>query len=146
MYPVMLSLHVLAATIWTGGHLVLFFGILLPSLRTRNVAPVREFENRYEKIGIPALFVLIATGLWLSSQQAPFAAWFGLSSPISRTIVTKLSLLFLTVVLAAHARLRIIPKLNPKNFPALAGHITAVTLLSVLFVLTGLWNRFGGLI
>ncbi len=55
-------------------------------------------------------------------------------------------LLLLTVMLAIHARLRLIPNLNAQNLPVLAGHVIGVTVLAVLFVLVGVGFRTGGLL
>ena len=146
MYPAILALHLVAATIWTGGHIVLFFAVLIPALKTRNPAKITEFENGFEKIGIPALVTLVITGIWLAWRQAPdLSLWFTFSTAISRTVSLKLSLLFITVVLALHARLRIIPSLSAKTMNSLAIHITLVTLIAILFALTGVMHRFGGI-
>ncbi len=146
MYHILLAIHLLAATIWTGGHLVLFFGFLLPALRRKDVAIVTSFESRYEKIGIPALLLLVVTGLWLAWLQMPdLSLWFSLKSVISRTVTLKLTLLLATAALALHARLGIIPTLSPQSLPQLTGHVFFVTVFAVLFALAGLWQRFGGL-
>lgn len=146
MYKLTIAIHLIAATIWTGGHLVLFFAVLLPALRTRDHTRITAFEQHFEKIGIPALLALVITGVLMALEQAgSFAAWFSLATPISRTVVLKLSLLLFTVILALHARLSIIPRLNEKTLNSLAVHITLVTLIAVLFALTGVLHRFGGI-
>ena len=57
----------------------------------------------------------------------------------------KLVLLAATLLVAAHARLRVIPTLSARTLPLMAWHVAAVTLLSVGFVLTGIAFRYGGL-
>ena len=44
-------------------------------------------------------------------------------------------------VLAAHARLRVIPRLQAATLPLMAAHVAAVTVLSVLFVAAGISLR-----
>ena len=61
MYGAILFLHILAATVWTGGHLVLAIAILPRVLRERSPAKLLEFESAYERVGIPALVVQVAT-------------------------------------------------------------------------------------
>src|SRR5581483_8582500 len=73
-------------------------------------------------------------------------AWFALDSTLSRLIATKLALLALTVALALHARLRVIPRLGADNFTVLAYHVFAVTLLSLAFLVAGVGIRTGGLV
>lgn len=146
MYGFLLLLHVLAATIWTGGHLVLAFVILPRALREKDVEGIRRFESGYERIGIPALLIQVATGLWMAHRLLPdVALWFDLSNPVSRPIAAKLALLGLTVLLAADARLRIIPRLSEKNLVSLAFHIVPVTIVAVLFVVVGVSFRTGWL-
>ncbi len=146
LHFVIVGLHVLGATVWTGGHLVLATTILPAALRARDPAILLGFEQRYEKIGMPALLLQVATGLWLAAQRVPdLAAWFAPGTPAQRSVALKLGLLALTVALAASARLRLIPHLTPERLPQLAVHVILVTLASVGFVLAGLSFRLGGI-
>jgi len=141
-----LFLHLLGATIWTGGHLVLALGVLPAALRNNDVEAIRAFENRFERIGIPALLTQVVTGVWLLTRYFPdLALLFDLHNPIARASLLKLGLLLLTVVLALDARLRIIPRLSEHNLRSLAWHIIPVTIVSVAFVYVGLRFRFGGI-
>lgn len=147
MYSIALLLHVLGATIWTGGHLVLSFCILPPALRERSPTLIRNFEQRFEKIGIPALLTQIITGLYLASLLQPDPAlWLGFSGLVSQTITLKLILLGATAALAVDARLRIIPNLTEHNLVSLAWHVIPVTVISVLFVVVGVSVRTGGVL
>lgn len=145
MYQAILSFHILAATVWTGGHIVLAAGILPGALIDNDIERIISFEAAYEKIGIPALFIQLVSGLWLAHQLIPdLSAWFEWANPMSRLIMLKLLLLLITVSLAVDARLRLIPRLTADNLTALAWHIIPVTLISILFVITGIEFRFGG--
>lgn len=140
-----LLLHLLGAILWTGGHLVLSLVILPRAMRNKDPGLILQFESGYEKIGMSALLVQIITGFWLAHRLLPdITQWFRVYDAISCLILVKITLLVLTVVLAAHARLRIIPGLEAKNLQLLAYHIIAVTILSVLFVAVGLGFRTGG--
>lgn len=143
-YYVALSLHLLGAAVWTGGHLTLALTILPSALRHQRAATVSEFEQRFERIGLPALAVQIVTGLWLADRLLGSPShWFG-SDPVARVVQLKLGLLALTLGLAVHARLRVIPKLSDETLPSLAWHIRIVTLAAVLLVLAGASIGFGG--
>jgi putative copper export protein len=144
MFGFILLLHILGATVWTGGHLILATVILPRALKHRDVEGIRNFENAYEKIGIPALVVQIASGLWLAHRMLPdVSLWFQWHNPIARLILLKLSLLGLTAALAIDARLRVIPRLGSDNLQSLAWHIIPVTILSVSFVVVGVSFRTG---
>ncbi|MEO7370164.1 MAG: CopD family protein [Ilumatobacteraceae bacterium] len=143
-YYIALSLHILGATIWAGGHLTLAVTILPRALRERRVAIVSEFEQSFERIGLPALAIQVLTGLWLAHHLLGSPRnWFH-DDPIAHVVQVKLGLLALTLGLAIHARFRVIPKLSDDTLPTLAWHIRIVTLAAVLFVLAGASIRFGG--
>jgi len=144
MFGFILLLHLLGATVWTGGHLILATVILPRALRNRDADGIRGFEDSFEKIGIPALIVQIASGLWLVHRMLPdVSLWFQWHNPIARLVLFKLSLLGITALLAVDARLRVIPRLGPHNLYSLAWHIIPVTVISVLFVVVGASFRTG---
>ena len=145
LYYGILCLHLVGACVWVGGHLVLATRILPRALRERKAALVREFEQAYERVGLPALVLQVLTGLWLAHRILGGSAgvWFGSGGP-ARVVQVKLALLAATVALAVHAKLRVIPRLRDDNLPLMAGHIVGVTVLAVLFVLAGASLRLGG--
>ena len=143
-YYTFLSLHILGATIWAGGHLVLALTILPKALERHSAAIVSEFEQRFEPIGLPALAVQIVTGLWLAEHILGSPGnWFD-GNPVARMVQVKLGLLAVTVGLAVHARFRVIPRLSDATLHTLAWHIHIVTLAATLFVLAGASIRVGG--
>jgi len=146
MYRQLLILHLLGATVWIGGHLVLALGVLPAALRAREPSRILAFEAVFERIGIPALLVQVVTGLALAHRWAPrVGGWFAPVSPAEWLVLGKLTLLAGTVALALHARLRLIPRLTPDTLPLLGAHIAAVTMLGILFVVAGVAIRTGGL-
>jgi putative copper export protein len=144
MYGAILLLHILAATIWTGGHLVLALAILPRVLSERSPAKLLEFESAYERVGIPALVIQVATGLWLAHRMVPeLSRWLAFGDPVATLVGVKLLLLATTVAFALDARLRLIPRLSEKTLGALAWHIVPVTIVAVLFVVVGVSFRTG---
>lgn len=146
MYKIIIAIHIISATIWTGGHLILALGFLPRALKNRDPNIITNFEATFEKLGIPALLVQVITGMSMGFMLInSWQDWFKWSDSVARNLLIKLILLGLTVVLAMHARLKIIPNLNKDNLNLLATHIILVTVVSVLFVITGVGFRFGGL-
>ncbi|SEN57963.1 Copper resistance protein D [Brachymonas denitrificans DSM 15123] len=144
MYSYILLTHILAATIWTGGHLVLALTVLPRALKARDPRILLDFEAGYERVGMPALVIQIATGLWMATLLLPsHADWFSGDTLQSKLIMLKLALLAITAVTALDARLRIIPRLTAATLPAMARRVTLVTLVSVLFVIVGVAFRGG---
>ena len=142
MYKYIVIVHILAATVWAGGHLILAGTILPVALKRKEPNYLLNFEKRYELIGIPSLILLVLTGLHLAYTLLPdFSMWLTFESHLAKHISIKLSLLMTTILFALHARLRLIPNLTAKTLPVLAAHIVAVTIISVLFVVTGLSFR-----
>lgn len=67
-HHLLLVLHLIGATIWVGGHLILAMGILPEVLKKKDPQILLNFEKKYEKIGMPALLVMVITGIWMSVQ------------------------------------------------------------------------------
>jgi putative copper export protein len=144
MYRYVLLLHVLGATIWTGGHLFLATRILPRAIRTQSMALILDFESRFQALGITALVLQVVTGLWLASKLIPFSLWFSLASPPSRMLMLKFGSLAGTIVLALDAQLRVLPRLRRENAGSMTFHIIGVTILALLFVIAGVGIRTGG--
>ncbi len=146
MYGVLLLLHILAATIWTGGHIVLAVVVLPKALKERSPEVLLGFESVFEKIGMPALLIQVLTGLMLAHRMVPdIAQWFDVAHPASHAIMTKLVLLALTVGFAINARFRVLPTLSADTLKVMAWHIGSVTVFSILFVFVGVSFRTGWL-
>jgi len=70
-FPLLVIVHALAATVWTGGHLVLDLGVLPRALRERSAAAIRGFEETFEPLGLTALAIQVITGLWMGWIYLP---------------------------------------------------------------------------
>lgn len=130
--------HVLGACVWVGGHLVLALSVLPKALKEKDPAIVQAFEERYERIGIPALIVQVITGLRLAAIYVGMENWFRFDNVMNAHVSLKLILLIATFLLALHARLFIIPKLGPQNLSLLGLHIVSITLVGLALLFLGL--------
>lgn len=146
MYGVLLFLHIIGATIWTGGHIVLSVVILPNVLKAKLPDKLIRFESAFEKIGMPALVMQIITGVALAYRMLPdISEWFNWSNPFSHIIIAKFCILFITVLFAIDAKLRVLPNFNESKLIDMAWHIVPVTILSILFVAVGVSIRTGWL-
>ncbi|GAF59491.1 MULTISPECIES: CopD family protein [Psychrobacter] len=144
MLNYILILHLLGATVWTGGHLILTLVVLPKALSSRNIDGLMQFEQLFERVGMPALVLQIITGLWMAYQLLPnIAAWFKLDNDFSILISLKLLLLLMTVLVALHARFYRIPRLSIHTLKGFSINIILVTLFSVAFVVVGTLFRTG---
>jgi putative copper export protein len=145
LFKLLIIFHILGASIWTGGHLILSLTILPKALQKQEPDLIHNFESSFETLGLAALFMQVITGLWLTLIYFPsFHNFLAFDSYLATYIATKLGLLLLTIALAVHARLFIIPNLKPENLTSLAYHIVGVTTLAVLLAILGAGIRVGG--
>ena len=147
-HHILLVLHLIAATIWVGGHLVLAIGYLPKALKRKDFSYIGNFEKTYEPIGMPSLAVVIITGILMAyDYNAGFSSWFSFATPIERVVSLKLTFLLTTVCFAISAQTRVLPKLRKgqlNKLPEMAMHIICVTLIGVLMVILGSLVRIGG--
>ena len=120
-----LSLHVLAATVWVGGQLVLLG--LLPGLRALGDDVPRTVAARFNRVAWPAFAVLVATGIW-NLVDLPVG---DLSTEWQVTLFVKILVVALAGVAAAvHAGVR--------SRPVLAATAAVGGLASIAAVVLGI--------
>lgn len=144
----LLILHLVGATIWVGGHILLCTVILPQVWKEKSVEKLFNFESRYEWIGMPALLVMLITGVRMAYlYNVKIAQWFAFETPIERVISLKLSLLFAIVLLALSAQFYVLPRLKTSisKLPLMAFHMIAVTLISLAMLIVGSFVRYGGM-
>src|SRR5690554_2580079 len=106
----LLIIHLICATIWVGGHIFLSMRILPKAIKEKNVSVLKNFKKSYEPLGLPSLFILIVTGIWMAyNYNVKFSMWFSFSNAIERVVSLKLILLLSTVCLAVIVDLFIFP-------------------------------------
>ena len=65
-HQIILIIHLLAATIWVGGHLILLLRYVPKALKDKTLDDIAFFFFFFEPVGIPALLILLITGILLS--------------------------------------------------------------------------------
>ncbi|MBW1656136.1 MULTISPECIES: CopD family protein [Flavobacterium] len=147
-HHLLLIIHLLSATIWVGGHLLLVFGFLPQALKEKNQNIILDYERKYEPVGMTALVLLVITGILMAYKYGvSIEYWFQFETPIEKVVSTKLALLLLTVLFALSAQFRVLPKLEKgaEKLPEMTFHILSVTIIGVLMVVFGSFVRYGGL-
>ncbi|HRJ48960.1 MAG: CopD family protein [Phycisphaeraceae bacterium] len=144
---VLLIAHVLGASVWIGGHVVLL-AVVIPQARGQgDVTPVRNFERSFGRIGLAALAVQVVTGPILASRW--IGGWpsiFTTPTHPAHLVLAKVALLIAIVVLATHATHRLLPKLSMATLGRFTRHAWLVTLLSVALAIAGVSIRTGWLL
>jgi putative copper export protein len=117
-------LHVLAATIWVGGQLIV--AALVPVLRRSGAGAVSGAARRFNKIAWPAFGVLVLTGIW---NVAAVRTNLDHSSSYRTTLIVKLVVVLISGAAAAlHVRSR-----TPRG-RAVFGALTGLSALAALFL------------
>ena len=112
LYPVVHLIHVHAASMWVGSHLVLATGPLVEALRLKDLRPILEF---YRAIAWPAtigLLVATLTGLYMAYLRAPPSEWFSFGEPAGR-IGEKILTFIVLLLISGYAHARIVPGMRP---------------------------------
>ncbi len=144
MYKYIVLIHVLAATVWTGGLLILSLTVLPKALKNKSLDTIKRFEESYDKAGITALILQLFTGIYLGFHYMPdFSEWFAFKAPISHMVVTKITLLLITAVLVIRAKVFGFKNLSDENMKPLAIHIIILSVIAVIFVFLGVWYKTG---
>jgi len=119
-----LFLHVLAATIWVGGQLVL--GALVPVLRRFGSEATSAVARRFNQVAWIAFAVLVLTGIWnitaISGTSSDTASY-------RTTLMVKLAVVVLSGITAfLHIRTK------TARGRAVWGALTGLTALAALFL------------
>jgi putative copper export protein len=119
-----LFLHVLAATIWVGGQLVL--GALVPVLRRFGSEATSAVARRFNQVAWIAFAVLVLTGIWnitaISGTSSDTASY-------RTTLMVKLAVVVLSGITAfLHIRTK------TARGRAIWGALTGLTALAALFL------------
>jgi len=123
---IQLTLHVLAATIWVGGQIVL--AALVGPLRKVAPAAIAPAARTFAWVGWPAFAVLVLTGGWMLSGAG------GQSDAWQTTLMIKLLLVLVSGIGAALHTLLKNPALRGISAAIGLGSALAVVLLGVLLV------------
>jgi putative copper export protein len=145
-HHLLLIAHLLAATIWVGGHLILLIRFLPQALKEKDASIIKNFKDKFEPVGLPSLLILLLTGVLMTyDYNVTYTQWFSFNDSIEKVVSLKLLLLFITVALAINAQLFVFPKLTSEKLVPVAIQIIAVTILGVAMLVLGSFVRVGGL-
>lgn len=116
-----LFLHVLAATVWVGGQIVL--AALVPALRAAGTDVPKAAARAFNQIAWPAFGVLLVTGIWNVAAEGDRGHAY------QHTLVLKIVLVAISGATAyAHA------KATTRRGMAVYGALTGLSALATLFV------------
>ncbi len=145
-HHILLITHLITATIWVGGHLILLFRFVPESIKLKSINPINNFRKKFEPIGMPSLLILLFTGILMAyDYEITITKWFNFKGSIETIISLKLILFLITIILALSAVKFIFPNLKRKPTFVLIVFITIVTLIAITMLILGSFVRQGGI-
>ena len=146
IHQLLLIIHLLAATVWVGGHLILLLIYVPKARKTNSLDGITFFRKNFESIGMPALILLLITGVLLAyDYDVSIDKWFQFKGSVERIVSIKLLLFITTITLAFTATKLSFPKLKNQPKPILYLFIILVTSIAVIMLVLGSLIRVGGI-
>ena len=143
-HQIMLIIHLLAATIWVGGHLILLLRYAPKTIKSKSLNEINLFRKNFEPIGIPSLLLLLITGIIMAyDYDVSVNKWFSFESSIEKIVSLKLILFFCTILFAFTAVKFLFPKLQNKHSYIVLIFIFLVTSIAVTMLILGSLIRIG---
>lgn len=145
-HQIILIIHLLAATIWVGGHLILLLRYVPKAIKTKSLDELSVFRKNFEPVGMPSLFVLIVTGIIMAyDYNVTIEKWFLFENAIEKIVSIKLILLFISLTLAFITIKFVLPSIDKLSPFLLYFIIFLVTIIAVTMLILGSLVRVGGL-
>lgn len=146
LHQLLLIIHLLAATVWVGGHLILLLIYVPKARKTNSLDGISFFRKNFEILGMPSLILLLLTGVLLAyDYEVSIDKWFQFKGGIERIVSLKLLLFITTITLAISATKFIFPRLKNEPKPILYVFILLVTSIAVTMLVLGSLVRIGGM-
>ena len=146
LHQIYLIIHLLAATIWVGGHLILLLRYVPKAIKTKSLEELSIFRKNFEPVGMPSLFTLIITGILMAyDYNITFEKWFLFENSIEKIVSIKLILLLISLTLAFITIKFVLPSINKISPFILYCIIFLVTTIAVTMLVLGSLVRIGGL-
>lgn len=145
-HHLILICHLLAATVWVGGHLFLCFRYLPEAIKKKEAQILINFKDKFEPIGMPSLIILVVTGILMAyDYDVTFTKWFSFTTSIEKIVSTKLTLLIITFGMAINAQLFVFPKVKSERLLPVSIQIVTITIIGIAMLILGSLVRIGGL-
>lgn len=145
-HQLLLILHLLYATVWVGGHLILLLIYVPIARKTYSLDGISFFRKNFEILGMPSLILLLLTGVLLAyDYDVSIDKWFQFKGGIECIVSLKLLLFITTITLAISATKFIFPRLKNQPKPILYVFIILVTSIAVIMLVLGSLIRVGGI-
>lgn len=142
VFSLLLLAHVLGASVWFGGLMVLSFSVLPKAKRAQDPAGIATFMRHFLRLGYPALVLQILTGPMMATRLVKdMGLWFAWENGTQDHIGSKLIMFPIIAIIAIQMQRKVLPRLEAGEGAAIKsaakyGH--TLTFLSFLMLLMGI--------
>lgn len=142
LFSIFLLFHVIGASVWFGGLMVLSCSILPRAKRAGDPGALANYLRHFLRVGYPALVVQVLTGPMMATRLIPkMSDWFAWENGTQDHIGSKIIMYPIIVIVAVQMQRKVLPRLEAGDGAAIKsaakyGH--SLTFLSFLMLLTGI--------
>lgn len=135
----LIILHILGASIWIGGMLIMALGVLPKAKKINDSSMVKNFEGSFHILGMIALTVQFLTGFRLAMIYAGgMKGLFDFSNHAAVLFIWKLVLILMTMGIFVVFKKKTINNLIDDNVANASTPIWILTLLAIALMILGL--------
>lgn len=136
---ILVILHILGASIWIGGMLIMALGVLPKAKKTNDALLLKNFEGSFHLLGMIALTLQFLTGFRLAMIYAGgMKGLFDFSNHAAVLFMWKLVLILVTMGLFVVFKKKTLSNLDPTNVSSASAMIWMLTLLALGLMILGL--------
>jgi len=136
---VLVILHILGASIWIGGMLIMALGVLPKAKKAKSASLIKDYEGSFHILGMIALTLQFLTGFRLAMiYTGGMKGLFDFSNHLAVLFVWKLALLILTMVLFVVFKKKTLAKLTDENIGSASNMIWNITIFAIALMVLGL--------
>ncbi len=136
---ILVILHILGASIWIGGMLIMALGVLPKAKKAKDAALLKNYEGSFHILGMIALTIQFLTGFRLAMIYAGgMKGLFDFSSHPAVLFIWKLVLILITMGLFVVFKKKTLSVLDNSNISSASTLIWVLTLISITLMVLGL--------
>lgn len=136
---ILVILHILGASIWIGGMLIMALGALPKAKKTSDASLLKNYEGSFHILGMIALTIQFLTGFRLAMIYAGgMKGLFDFSNHAAVLFMWKLVLILVTMGLFVVFKKKTLSKLDSTNVSSASAMIWMLTLLALGLMILGL--------
>lgn len=136
---VLVILHILGASIWIGGMLIMALGVLPKAKKAKNASLIKDYEGSFHILGMIALTLQFLTGFRLAMIYADgMKGLFDFSNHVAVLFIWKLVLILLTIGLFVVFKKKTLANLTDDNISGASNMIWNLTIFAIALMVLGL--------